>query len=313
MPVKQTLSAILEQFADAPGRKEKGALCVALVVTRHAKKHGLPLDPSSLLTQSGGQVAGLGKRAVQSILAGHKITRVLAEEGGRTSRGSVGNMKDYVQFLNDLHKRKLANLPKIENWWIERVKEYFAAKPFTLRLDPASSIRAVIRDLLDQADKRQRKAGGTMYVGTVLQHLVGAKLELLLPKAKIAHHGASVADGPSQRNSDFLIEDVAIHVTVTPGEALVRKCKSNLESGFRPLIITTQRAIPVIDGLAEQAGISARIEVFDAEQFLAGNLYELGKFTKQGRRDTAGDLVDKYNQIVDSAETDPGLRIDVLK
>ena len=40
-----------------------------------------------LLTEGGGQVFGLGKSAVQSILHRHDITRVLASEGGRTSRG----------------------------------------------------------------------------------------------------------------------------------------------------------------------------------------------------------------------------------
>jgi hypothetical protein len=53
--------------------------------------------------------------------------------------------------------------------------------------------------------------------------------------------------------------------------------------------------------------------VFEAEQFLAGNLYELGRFTKEGRRNTAVDLIDRYNKIIDSSETDPGLHIDVVK
>src|SRR5690606_17238320 len=39
----------------------KGPLCVALVITQHARKMGLPLDPDKLLTEAGGQVLGLGK------------------------------------------------------------------------------------------------------------------------------------------------------------------------------------------------------------------------------------------------------------
>lgn len=71
----------------------KGPLCVALVVTQHARKMGLPLDPDKLLTDAGGQVLGLGKGAVQAVLNRHGITRVLAAEGGRTSRGSISNKK----------------------------------------------------------------------------------------------------------------------------------------------------------------------------------------------------------------------------
>ena len=39
----------------------QGPLSVALVTTQHARTMGLPLDPSELLTEGGGQVLGLGK------------------------------------------------------------------------------------------------------------------------------------------------------------------------------------------------------------------------------------------------------------
>jgi hypothetical protein len=40
-------------------------------------------------------VFGPGNTAEQSILQRHGTTRVLASEGGRTSRGSIGNMREY--------------------------------------------------------------------------------------------------------------------------------------------------------------------------------------------------------------------------
>jgi hypothetical protein len=60
---------------------------------------GLPLDPEKLLTKGGGQVLGLGKNLVQTILHRHGIERVLAAEGRRTSRNSqhiVGAKLDCV-------------------------------------------------------------------------------------------------------------------------------------------------------------------------------------------------------------------------
>ena len=60
-------------------------------------KKGLPLDPKLLVTQGGGQVLGLGRASVQSVLKRHGIERVLAAEGGRTSRGSLNNMRQYVR------------------------------------------------------------------------------------------------------------------------------------------------------------------------------------------------------------------------
>lgn len=90
MSVDTDLDMRLATFAVEHAFRAKGALCVALVVTRHARRNGLPLEKESLVTAGRGQVAGLGKTQVQSILAEFGIDRTLAEEGGRTSRGSIG-------------------------------------------------------------------------------------------------------------------------------------------------------------------------------------------------------------------------------
>lgn len=303
------LETELSDFAGKNGMAGKGPLSLALVVTRHAKKFGLPLDSKKLMAPSGGQVAGLGKTAVQSILSDHGIKRVLAEEGGRTSRGSVALMQKYVRFLNGLSGKGLANLDEIEKWWITQVRSFFSSKPFTLRLDSSKSLRSAVHDLLDQAEKRQRENPGTMFAGAVLQHLVGAKLEVLLPDITIEHFGSSVADEVSGRDSDFVIGEVAIHVTTAPGEAVIRKCDRNLQNDLSPLIVTTTRGALVAETLAEQHGIGGRIDIFDAEQFLAGNILELSKFTRSNRRSTVSELIDKYNQIMVHCETDPSLRI----
>src|SRR4051812_35120667 len=94
--------AELERFASEKGFRGQGPLSVALVVTQHAKETGLPLNPGKLVTEGGGQVLGLGRGAVQGVLKRHGIERILAAEGGRTSRGSLGNMREYVVFLNSL-------------------------------------------------------------------------------------------------------------------------------------------------------------------------------------------------------------------
>ncbi len=283
---------------------------MALFVSRKAKTMDFPIDPERFLTAKRTQVSGLGKSSVQKILENHGITRVLAEEGGRTSRGSVENMTEYVNFLNDWRSDPSFDLDDIESWWIEKIRIYFSSKPFVLRYDPSLSTRSIIHDLLDQAESRQSGLQGSTCLGTVLQHLVGAKLDIILP-GELEHHGASVADEPSGRDGDFTIDDVAIHVTTAPTEALMRKCRRNLEKGQRPVIITTGRGRPLADGLARQEGIAERVDVFEAEQFLSGNLYELGKFRKEGRKATAADIVTKYNEIVRTCETEPGLEIEL--
>jgi hypothetical protein len=283
---------------------------VTLVTTQHARTMGLPLDPSELLTEGGGQVLGLGKGAVQAVLKRHGINRILAREGGRTSRGSIGNMREYIALLNDLDDDGLADLDAIEAFWIERVHEFFAGKPFKIRMDASRSLRVVVRDVLTQAEDRQKTAPGFQYMGAVMQHMVGATLDCALGQGKFEHNSYSTSDQQSGRNGDFFIGDVPIHVTVSPGEAVIERCRENLSDGFRPILVTSQRGLTVAEALADNASLGDRIDVFEVEQFIALNLYELGKFAADGRRVAVSDLVKRYNEIIDDVETDPSLKIE---
>ena len=301
----------LRRFFDDNQMGAKGALCVGLVVTREAIERGLPIDFESLLTENRGQVRILGKAPVQKILGDHGITRVLAEEGGRTNRGNMGLAEKYLSLLN-VEKCSKDELVKVEAWWIDRVQDFFAGKPLVMKFDSSKSIRSIVHDLVEVAEKRQSQNRGGQVVGAVLQHLVGAKLSLVIPKGKMPQmHGAYVADAVSDRGGDFAYGDAVIHVTSAPGEAVVRKCARNIDDGFHPIIITTNRRISVAEGLAESAGIADRLEVWDIEQFLSMNLNEHGLFSHDGRKDMAIRLVEAYNKIIESCETDPSLKIQI--
>lgn len=303
------LEAQLTDFQKTHKLTSKGKLATMLFVSSLARKNGLPLDSSILVTDRKGQVRGLGKAAVQTILEQYGIIRVLAEEAGRTSRGSLGDMQNYVKFLNHLHEKGIADTALIEKWWIERVHDYFASQPFVLRYDMSKSLRYILRDLLSQAVKRQKENPGTMYAGAVLQHLVGAKLSVVLGKGKVKNHGFSVADSVSSRSGDFVIDDVAIHITTAPSEALLRKCKKNLEAGLKPIIVTTYANLPGAESLAGVQDIEGRVDIWEAEQFIAANIYELSKFETGQRKCTVDKLIEEYNDIVNACETDPSLKI----
>lgn len=304
------IKAETAQFALDKKFKGKSPLCVALVVTQHARDKGLPLDADALVTDGGGQVLGLGKGAVQNILNRHGITRVLAAEGGRTSRGSLGRMREYVAFLNHHAQSGIVDLDTIEEFWIEQVHAFFAAKPFKIKLDASRSLRTVVRDILEQAEDRQKTSPGMYYAGAVLQHLVGAKLDCAMGPGKFEHNSYSTSDQQTGRAGDFFIGDVAIHVTTSPGEAVIERCRENLHDGLRPMLITLQRSLPVAEGLSENLGLADRIDVFEIEQFVALNMYELGEFATDGRKTAVGDMVERYNEIIDNVETDPSLRIE---
>lgn len=181
---------------------------------------------------------------------------------------------------------------------------------FTVRYDANKSIRAIIRDLFAQVLKRQKENPGIRYADAVLQYLVNAKLSLFLPAGTVSPHGFFVTDAVSSRSGDFIIDDVIIHVTTSPSEALMRKCKANIEEGARPIVITTttHNALAAAEFMAAVQGIEERVDFFEAEQFLAASIYP---FTATERRITIEKLIEKYNEIVEQCEPDPSLRITV--
>lgn len=89
-------------------------------------------------------------------------------------------MREYVAFLNGQAASGAVDLDAVEAFWIERVHEFFSAKPFKIRLDASRSLRTLVRDVIAQAEERQRNTPGMQYAGAVLQHLVGAKLDCAL-------------------------------------------------------------------------------------------------------------------------------------
>lgn len=95
-----------------------------------------------------------------------------------------------------------------------------------------------------------------------------------------------------------------------PVKLLLNALADNLNDGHRPVVVTMQRGLSVAEALADNADIADRIDVFEIEQFVALNLYELGQFAAEGRRVAVADLVTRYNEIIDDVETDPSMKID---
>lgn len=246
----------------------KGPLSLVVQFTRLVRDQTFPLNPDDFQTSGKGQVAGLGGGNLKKILKEHGITQQLSAEGGRTSRGSMGLMIKYVDFLNAWNTEETVDFAEIEDFWAEQVREYFRNQPFVLTADTSKTIGANLDELFEQARKRQKQNPGTQYLGTVLQHLVAAKLCLIMPDNSFEIHGASVADGPTDRNGDFVINNTIIHCTTMPGALLIEKCKANLRSGTHPVIITIFDRVHTALNLAEDAGLAGRVEVWDIQQLL---------------------------------------------
>lgn len=303
-----SLSSRLENFQTKFGVVNVGGLGTALILTRKAKSLGLPLNETMLLTDGGGQVSGLSGNAINKILKEYGEDRRVGTEAGRTSRGTPTLAKQYAAFLNEVAAGDTSLLQGIEEWWVQRIIEYFNTEPFNLKHDASKNLISMLEDLVEQAVKRQQQSPGRTYVGAILQHLVGAKLELALPDTKIEHHGHAVAD-KATRSGDFDLGDVVIHCTTAPQESLLLKCRANIQSGKRPIILTKGKMVGSAEELARSIGIAERVEILDILQFVTMNLYELSLSKSVQRQVTIASLVEKYNKIVENCEADPSLRI----
>ncbi|GAB4518258.1 MAG: hypothetical protein Kow00133_03190 [Amphiplicatus sp.] len=222
-------------------------------------------------------------------------------------------MREYVAFLNEQAKNGDIDLDEVEAFWIEQVYQFFAGKPFRIRLDASDCLRALVRDVLIQAEDRQRNSPGMQYAGAVLQHLVGARLDCALGSGGFEHKSFSTSDAQSGRAGDFLIGDAAIHVTTAPTEALIARCRDNINDGFRPIIVTTERGMSAAEVLADNIGLSKRIDIFEIEQFIALHLHENSKFRSDGQKLAINEFIVRYNEIIQHVETDPSLMIEVRR
>ena len=204
-----------------------------------------------------------------------------------------------------IHRSLLTEQEIAKLWEQERL----IVEGMVFRYDDGKSIAANLADIFAQATEIQKNSGGASFVGAMLQHLVGAKLDIVLGKGIAAHHGSSVADGPTERQADFEVNGVAIHVTTHPSEALIRKAARNLQAGLKPVIVTLADGVEGAAYLLKNTEWNDRIDVIDATQFLTANVYERSLFKAEDCKATLSSILARYNEIVTTCETDPVLRI----
>lgn len=273
------------------------------------REGGLPTHRIEIMPGIDETLTALGC-AIVRIMSRQGIQLPVLSHRQRSARDRTIAAKRYLKLVERFELHALLDLSPAESVSLRALRQFVRAQPFLLQIDRPQSYSAIVRDLLAQARDRQREMSGTMVMGAVMQHLVGAKLSLL-PDVAIEHHSFATADAPTNRSGDFLVGSVAIHVTTAPSEALVGKCRGNLDAALRPMIVTTEAGVAGARALADAVEIAERIDVYDVAQFVSLNLHELSGFEADRSRHTVDALFAAYNRIVDEVEGDPSLRVDV--
>ncbi|MCG3129551.1 MAG: hypothetical protein FLDDKLPJ_00284 [Phycisphaerae bacterium] len=287
----------------------RGAVAAAIVVLEILKAR-FDLDPNAHVTKKKGQIAGMGKGAIQKVLAAHGEKRTFLKEGGRTNRGNHAIVASLLEAVTGARldrvtdAERVTGLHAMQAYLTERVNDYFQQERIKVEFNPTSPARTFIANILVVAEKKSR-------ADYVAQHLVGAKLAQRFPDATITNFAGSAADEQSGRVGDFQIGDAAFHVTISPTSEICAKCGANLKAGTSAVLLVPDGRLAAARELARQQGILDRIMVESIESFVGQNMAELSEFRRDRLRDELAQLVAEYNRRVEEVETDMSLLIDV--
>jgi len=149
--------------------------------------------------------------------------------------------------------------------------------------------------------------------GAVLQHLVGAKLELRFADQPVVidHHSSATADVQTGRLGDFEIGSAVFHITKSANHDHYRKARQNAQNGRKVYLLAPDSVLQGMKQFAEdfEPGFSQKVDIFSIEQFVAQNLDELARFDRGQALRQLDLLLKQYNELIDRYENDSSLKI----
>ncbi|PVY82403.1 DUF4928 family protein [Pantoea ananatis] len=293
------------------GSMNTNVMNAGLIVSR-MMADGMPITDERLYSDGKSQVRGLSGPAIAKILEQHGETRIFTREGGRTSRGTVFLAAAIRDVLNDIEISVSDPVDavyvssQLEIFFTRCVRlDYFDKQRITVDIDHTKPLSSVVSDILRAAAERSDKP-----TGAVLQHLVGAKLQLRFPEENIGSDRANAADMHTDREGDFQVGTTAFHVTTAPMEKLISRCAENKSAGYRPVILTLESKVQAARQMADNVGMSEQISVQSAEIFIGTNIEEISTYDGDRIREGLAKLIRTYNSRIEQIEIDKSLMID---
>ncbi|EIS8458987.1 DUF4928 family protein [Salmonella enterica] len=282
------------------------------LIVSHMVADGIPITDERLYSNGKSQVRGLSGPTISKILERHGETRTFTREGGRTSRGTIFLAAAFRDVLNNIRVPEGTYIDtafvstQLEAFFTQCVRlDYFDKQRIMANLDYTRPVSVVVGDILKAAAERSDKP-----TGVVLQHLIGAKLQLRFPDIEIGSDRANAADLQTDREGDFQIGTTAFHVTMAPMEKLISRCVENKRAGYRPVILTPESKVIAARQMADNVGMSEQISVQAAETFIGNNIEEIAIYDGDKIREGLARLIRTYNMRIDAIEIDKSLMID---
>lgn len=304
----RTPDEVLADWLKSCTRSKKVArntVAVGLVVLDHLRKK-CPLEQVDVLSK-GGEITG-ARSGLGRILESYGITADYLKEV--TTRQSHQDGQRLFESLG----------------WGHALSHYADDERDALLLGLIGTLKGLALDWLRRAnlkleiDRRQSPATWLSIIlgsakgrsgGIVEQHLVGAKLERRFTGVEISNHPSHAADAQTDRVGDFSIERVIYHVTGSPSRNVLQKCRKNVISGLRPILLVPREKENVARVLAGEEKIDKELTIVTIEDFVAINIIEMATSEKKEFFTLLEEIVGIYNTRLKEVESDLSLAIEV--
>ncbi|MEV6096216.1 DUF4928 family protein [Nocardia sp. NPDC051981] len=300
---------------NAKGKVDSNVMCAGLYISDYLAA-AFPLTPAVYKADT--QVKGASGAKAKELLADHGETRKFTSEGGRTSRKTIVLAEQLADTINSAGAAAEVNAlgPSerhalawiLQEWFVDRVRDdYFGRQKISADIDPSWSIRTIVANLIAAG----RERGGNT-AGAIVQHLVGAKLQIRFPDEKINVESYTTADQQTGRAGDYQIGHTAIHVTMSPSSQVFQgRCKDNIHHGFRPRVLVPKDELRRAEIYAEDAGIANKVAIQSIEDFVGTNIEEVAGFRQDHVRAELRRLLELYNARIEKAESDHSLKVQI--
>lgn len=313
-----------DNLVQSYGLPHRGRLYAALVVLANLEKQVWPFRELADVTSTDDR-RFFGARAlrnhtsstVASALKSHgRSDLVPAGSAGETGRTSAGTKIAGLHFiwlirtalekapLQELESQGRSLVSYLYDQVLNLLTQYQLLGGIDVPFTASESIAAYISKLLESHHTNS---------GAVLQHLVGAKLDIRFEGQGVIinHNSVATADVQTGRQGDFEIGSTVFHVTKKATDNHYRKAWGNAENGRKVYLLTPESVLQGTKEFAKayQEGFLKKVDVFSIEQFIAQNLDELAIFSRNEALKQLERLLMKYNDLISEHENEPSLRI----
>jgi hypothetical protein len=302
------VARVVTDWLESCRRKKKisrNTYAVGLVVLDRLRAT-CPLDPQDAVS-IGGEIKG-ARSALPATLEKYEIPRTYLKE--TTTRQSS---HDGIRLFEALeYGRALAGLPADARDRVlregigvltEGINAWFLRQHLKVQCARTNSPAAWIGSIIAQA---KGKSGGV-----VEQHLVGAKLAERFSGTEVQNHPGHAGDLQTNRQGDFVVGSTVYHVTAAPGEAVIDKCRANVDQGYHPCLVVPSSSVVAARQLASNRDVDEQITIIAIEDFLALNIMEMAEGEQPRFLEILGRIVETYNRRLAEVETDMSLRIEI--